>query len=960
MRHLAVILVAAGSAMAADFATGQAARAIIGQPAYTAQTPTSSDVVLGGVSGLAYANGMLIVADANRVAASPINHRVVIFNNVSGFLPARTEPVPQLGRQEDPDGKSLRPCSLCVGKADIVLGQPDFQTTDFHVGAAGLRLPTAVATDGTRVAVADTDNNRVLIWNRIPTSQNAPADIVLGQPDFNGNMPNVQTGDVRVPSAKSLRSPQGVWIQDGRLFVADNQNHRVLIWNSFPTSNFKEADVVLGQPNFNTAISSDSWNTGIKADANTLLNPVSVTSDGVRVFVSDLGHNRVLIWSSIPSKNQQPADIVIGQPDMTSKTSNNSYTARIEGVDGEIPGGTAEVTAFQTGKKITARTKVLCGPDGGTDENDVATYPRRCAATLDYPRYALSDGKRLFIADGGNDRVLVFNQIPAQNGAAADVVLGQINDRLVQTSDTEGEPDTERRSSSDSVRTPTSLAWDGVNLFVSEPFSRRVMVFTPGDTPLPQTAVRNAASLDVYALGSVTFSGTVRENDEVTIKIRDKEYKYKLKKDDTYAVMIAAFIDQINAGDGDQWVFASANNALNALNLSSRVGGEAGNGTTLTVSRSPSDATILAAASGATMSGGGFAAKLGPGSLISIFGTNLSDTTAAAPPDADPLPTELAGVRVYIDGMAAPLISVSPTQVNAQLQFDVTEDMLGASLFSNVSAFVRTQHNDGTVTSTTAIGVPVVPANPGIFTYGGTDPRPAVALHASSQASGTIYLEGTAAKDDTVTVKIEDRSYSYKLEEKDTLEGVRDKLIDIINASDPQVYAFAGGQFRYIRLRARVEGPAGNGIKFSATSDGGNVVVGGVNSALCCANIAGAPVTADNPAIPGENIIIFATGLGMIQPDDAKKWVDTGFTYKGPVQNTPIESVSSMAGGKTAAVLYAGMKPGSVGLYEVNLELNSDLPTNPLTQLTIAQREYISNIVTIPVLNLNPSTDTTP
>jgi uncharacterized protein (TIGR03437 family) len=157
-----------------------------------------------------------------------------------------------------------------------------------------------------------------------------------------------------------------------------------------------------------------------------------------------------------------------------------------------------------------------------------------------------------------------------------------------------------------------------------------------------------------------------------------------------------------------------------------------------------------------------------------------------------------------------------------------------------------------------------------------------------------------------------------------------------------------------------VEGPAGNGINFSASSDGGNVVVGGINTALCCANIAGAPVTENNPAIPGENIIIFATGLGMVQPDDAKFAIYTGYTYKGPVLNSPIESVSSLAGGKTANVLYAGMKPGTVGLYEVDLELNPDLPTNPLTQLTIAQDVYISNIVTFPVVNPNPSTSTTP
>ena len=43
------------------------------------------------------------------------------------------------------------------------------------------------------------------------------------------------------------------------------------------------------------------------------------------------------------------------------------------------------------------------------------------------------------------------------------------------------------------------------------------------------------------------------------------------------------------------------------------------------------------------------------------------------------------------------------------------------------------------------------------------------------------------------------------------------------------------------------------------------------------------------------------------------------------------EFVSSLAGGKTANVLLAGLKPGAIGIYEVHLELNSDLPTNPPT-----------------------------
>ena len=86
--------------------------------------------------------------------------------------------------------------------------------------------------------MADTANNRIMIWKSIPTTIDQPADIELGQPDFN----TVLQGSQQVVDNQSLRSPQGVWIQNGKLFVADTQNHRVLIWNSIPTQNRQPAD----------------------------------------------------------------------------------------------------------------------------------------------------------------------------------------------------------------------------------------------------------------------------------------------------------------------------------------------------------------------------------------------------------------------------------------------------------------------------------------------------------------------------------------------------------------------------------------------------------------------------------------------------------------------------------------------------------------------------------------------
>ena len=104
---------------------------------------------------------------------------------------------------------------------------------------------------------------------------------------------------------------------------------------------------------------------------------------------------------------------------------------------------------------------------------------------------------------------------------------------------------------------------------------------------------------------------------------------------------------------------------------------------------------------------------------------------------------------------------------------------------------------------------------------------------------------------------------------------------------------------------------------------------------------------------------------------DTRSQVYRGIGAEAPSSNTAVSETanrivlydgepadtffSSSSGGKTANVLLASLQSGAVGVYEVHLELNSDLPTNPFTQLTIAQDVYVSNIVTIPVVNPNPT-----
>ena len=127
------------------------------------------------------------------------------------------------------------------------------------------------------------------------------------------------------------------------------------------------------------------------------------------------------------------------------------------------------------------------------------------------------------------------------------------------------------------------------------------------------------------------------------------------------------------------------------------------------------------------------------------------------------------------------------------------------------------------------------------------------------------------------------------------------------------------------------------------------------STTLCCANIEGAPITAENPAVPGEVIVIYATGLGLpVLNDTISSLLVTGQKWPvgGPVTEPPLDqSVSSLAGGKTADVLSATLLPGTVGTYQVILHLNGDMPTNPETPVTIAQEFFVSNVVTVALVN---------
>ncbi|HXB97411.1 MAG TPA: sugar-binding protein, partial [bacterium] len=322
--------------------------------------------------------------------------------------------------------------------ASQVLGQTDFSGSFANqvavdngseaAGAATLDYPWGVYTDGTVLLAADTTNNRVLLWRHLPSGPDAPADLVIGQPDFASRNPNQgpSYGSFGAPAANTLALPHGVCWDGTHLFIADTGNNRVLVYDGLPTANNAPAAFAIGMSSL-TATSQGSVSAGLSQ-------PMDVKSDGAHVVVADNGYNRVLVYNHVPTASGAVPDLALGQtslsntganqgqPTPSASSLNRPYGVALAGgrllvADGSnnrvlifnsLPGASGAAADLVVGQAGFSATGVHCGPDnlGG---NALGVY---------------SDGTRLFVASSAN-RVLVYNSFPTRSGAWADEALGQ-------------------------------------------------------------------------------------------------------------------------------------------------------------------------------------------------------------------------------------------------------------------------------------------------------------------------------------------------------------------------------------------------------------------------------------------------------------------------------------------------------------------------------------------------------
>jgi hypothetical protein len=360
-----------------------------------------------------------------------------------------------------------------------------------------------------RIAVSDSSNNRVLIFDRF-SRENPNASVVLGQADFTHKSPN-QGGD---PAPNTLQQPAGLAKDSlGNLYVADLGNCRILQFKP-PFVSGMSASLIIQDPT-NTP-KACGLNHPIAAE--NLIVPISLAFDGSgNLWVADARGSRVLelvppfspvlrpnlIFGRVKPRYRSD-DLCWAVPEKASASSLCSPTGITFDPEGNLwvadmsdnrvlefappftPGMAAQLelgqpseSAFTSVQHLLSQCKQCPAPVESDPEESANIFGRKYAPltsdTLIAPRSVAFDAQgNLWVADQNTARVLKFVP-PFSNGMAASMVIGQ-------------EDFSHRRNGSndsleESARTLTSatdVAFDSNgDLFALDSTESRALIFRP-------------------------------------------------------------------------------------------------------------------------------------------------------------------------------------------------------------------------------------------------------------------------------------------------------------------------------------------------------------------------------------------------------------------------------------------------------------------------------------------------
>ncbi len=321
--------------------------------------------------------------------------------------------------------------------AKFVFGQTNFNASTVDGGqgttnASGFRSPGAAIFTNGELFVADTGNNRVVVFRQAAGTFSI-ASRVLGQLGFDLGSPNLMEG-------REFDGPSGLVLDASvsppRVYVADTNNNRILGFRSLRAAKTgATADLVIGQVDLFRSLINSPGNDPERPTQTGLYLPTGLAVDTAgNLWVADSGNGRVLRFPKPFDRGGQPqqADLVIGQQSFTTKINDaTSRTMRapwglaltLDGIDPSRPAG-GLVVADQAHHRVLyfakpfasgmAATSVIGQPDFFTATASTATN------RFNQPRgIALDSEDRLYVADSGNNRVQIYDRVHGIQGVAS-------------------------------------------------------------------------------------------------------------------------------------------------------------------------------------------------------------------------------------------------------------------------------------------------------------------------------------------------------------------------------------------------------------------------------------------------------------------------------------------------------------------------------------------------------------
>jgi fibronectin type 3 domain-containing protein len=346
--------------------------------------------------------------------------------------------------------------------ATRVYGQSGSFTTSSYAttSADSLYHPVAVEIESTGLYIADTYRNRVLFYDQSSDADNTTADLVYGQSSFTSSAYSTRSAD-------SLYYPFDISVSDSGIYIADQNNNRVLYYEGTGASADTTADRVYGQSTFTTY----SYGT----TSTTLRTPQGVFADSNGVYVADCTNNRILFYPGTDTT----ATIVFGQVE-SDETLLTSSTSNYGGYTSESLSYAYDVAVDSNGGVYVAdyyNNRVLYYPEGETAATRVYGQLNSftsndtdkdgiSAATLDNPRSVAVDDSGVYIVDTDNHRVLYYEG----TSTTATRVYGQSESITSSTANNGG-------ISADSLCYPAAVALSNEGVYIVDAGNNRVLYF---------------------------------------------------------------------------------------------------------------------------------------------------------------------------------------------------------------------------------------------------------------------------------------------------------------------------------------------------------------------------------------------------------------------------------------------------------------------------------------------------